>query len=429
MVEHTSFLRVFALWAAGLGAAAQYAKISVIFDLLPDLYPEAGPALGFLVSLVGGVGILFGVVAGLMVARIRYRRALLFALWLGAAVSVFQALLPGFGWMLASRVVEGLSHLAIVVAAPTLIAQLSTIKDRGFTLTLWGTFFGVAFAILTLAGRPLALTWGVPALFAAHALYMAGCALVLSATLRSLPEEGAQPPFSLSQIWRDHLAIYRSPFLSAPAAGWLFYTFSFVSILTVLPPYLPEGWRAITMAAMPLTSIAVSLTIGVALLRRFPAVRVVQAGFALSALSMVWLWLSPGFPLPCLALERADRAKPALFGPRSGDGVDPRGKLLCGGTAKPWPRRSGASEWRCGADGQPRQQPGHAGHGFWPCDIWGGRTAAVSGRGIRFGACGASPPWCGAASQDSRSCLVLIFPLENTASAPMYKSLRGACHG
>jgi predicted MFS family arabinose efflux permease len=59
------------------------------------------------------------------------------------------------------------------------------------------------------------------------------------------------------------------------------------------------------MAAMPLTSIAVSLTIGVALLRRFPAVRVVQAGFALSALSMVWLWLSPGFPLPCLALAAA----------------------------------------------------------------------------------------------------------------------------
>ena len=151
MAEHTSFLRVFALWAAGLGAAAQYGKMSVIFDLLPDIYPQAGAALGFLVSLVGGVGILLGVVAGLVVARVRYRRALLFALWLGAAVSAFQAFLPGFGWMLASRVVEGLSHLAIVVAAPTLIAQLSAVKDRGFTLTLWGTFFGVAFAVLTLS--------------------------------------------------------------------------------------------------------------------------------------------------------------------------------------------------------------------------------------------------------------------------------------
>jgi DHA1 family inner membrane transport protein len=305
MADETSFPRVFALWAAGLGAAAQYGKMSVIFDLLPKIYPQAGASLGFLVSMVGGVGILLGVVAGLVVARIRYRRALLFALWLGAAVSAFQALLPGFGWMLASRVVEGLSHLAIVVAAPTLIAQLSTVKDRGFTLTLWGTFFGVAFAILTLIGRPLALTWGVPALFAVHALYMAGCALVLSGSLRSLPEEGPQPPFSLPQILRDHLAIYRSPFLSAPAAGWLFYTFSFVSILTVLPPYLPEAWRAPTMAAMPLTSIAVSMTIGVALLRRLPAVSVVQTGFALSALSMLWLWLAPGAPLACLALAGA----------------------------------------------------------------------------------------------------------------------------
>ncbi|HCQ58783.1 MAG TPA: MFS transporter [Sulfitobacter sp.] len=305
MADQTSFPRVFALWAAGLGAAAQYGKMSVIFDLLPKIYPQAGASLGFLVSMVGGVGILLGVVAGLVVARIRYRRALLFALWLGAAVSAFQALLPGFGWMLASRVVEGLSHLAIVVAAPTLIAQLSTVKDRGFTLTLWGTFFGVAFAILTLIGRPLALTWGVPVLFAVHALYMAGCALVLSGSLRSLPDEGPQSPFSLPQILRDHLAIYRSPFLSAPAAGWLFYTFSFVSILTVLPPYLSEAWRAVTMAAMPLTSIAVSMTIGVALLRRLPAVSVVQTGFALSALSMLWLWLAPGTPLACLALAAA----------------------------------------------------------------------------------------------------------------------------
>ena len=51
MAEHTSFLRVFALWAAGLGAAAQYGKMSVIFDLLPDIYPQAGAALGLLGEL------------------------------------------------------------------------------------------------------------------------------------------------------------------------------------------------------------------------------------------------------------------------------------------------------------------------------------------------------------------------------------------
>ena len=290
------------LWGAGLGAAAQYGKVSVIFDMLPQAYPDAGPAIGWIVSLVGFVGIVFGVVAGLVVARIRYRRALLWALWAGALVSCLQALLPPLPWMLLSRVVEGASHLAIVVAAPTLIAQLASDRMRGFALTLWGTFFGVAFAVLAFAGRPLAEAHGLPALFLAHGGYLAVFALILAARLRALPEEGAQPAFSVAQVIRDHGTIYRSPALSAPAIGWLFYTFSFVSILTVIPPYIDESLRAAVMTAMPLMSIVSSMTLGVLLLRFTSAVGVVIGGFALSALCMIWLWLVPGDPMACLAL-------------------------------------------------------------------------------------------------------------------------------
>ncbi|KHA52095.1 MFS transporter [Sulfitobacter geojensis] len=302
MAERSSWPLILLLWGAGLGAAAQYGKISVIFDLLPQIYPDAGPALGWVVSLVGCVGILFGVVAGVVVARIRYRRAMLTALWIGAAVSLFQASLPPLPWMLLSRVVEGASHLAIVVAAPTLIAQLCAPQDRGLALTLWGTFFGVAFAVLAFAGHPLAHHWGVPALFVVHAVYMAIFAILLRIRLRALPDEGPQPVLSLSQILRDHVTIYRSPFIAAPAAGWLFYTFSFVSVLTLLPPFLDPAIRALVMTAMPLTSIAISMTVGVALLRVVPAVRVVELGFALSALCMIWLWAMPALPLACIAL-------------------------------------------------------------------------------------------------------------------------------
>lgn len=302
MTQRGSWPLILALWGAGLGAAAQYGKVSVIFDLLPQAYPEAGAALGWVVSLVGFVGILFGVVAGLVVARIRYRRALLGALWVGAGVSLFQASLPALPWMLLSRVIEGASHLAIVVAAPTLIAQLAPPQHRGFALTLWGTFFGVAFAVLAFAGTPLVLNWGLPALFLAHAAYMAAFAVLLGGLLRALPVEGTQPALSLSQILRDHLAIYRSPFIAAPAAGWLFYTFSFVSVLTLLPPFLDPALRALVMTAMPLTSIIVSMTLGVALLRIMPAVRVIELGFAGSALCMIWLWAMPAAPLACIAL-------------------------------------------------------------------------------------------------------------------------------
>ncbi|MCV3271108.1 MFS transporter [Roseobacter sinensis] len=293
---------VLALWGAGLGAAAQYGKFSAIFDQLPQIYPGAGAALGLIVSIVGLLGIFLGVVAGVMVARIRYRRALLWALWVGAALSLFQALLPPLPWMLLSRALEGLSHLAIVVATPTLIAQICAPKDRGFALTLWGTFFGVAFTILAWLGLPLVTLAGIPALLAAHGLYMAGFALLLSQRLRALRIEAPATTLSVPQVLRNHVEIYRSPYISAPAIGWLFYTFCFVSILTVLPVYIAPESRAFVMGAMPLISIASSMTLGVALLRIISAVHVILIGFAGSVAATCWLWLAPGLPVACLAL-------------------------------------------------------------------------------------------------------------------------------
>lgn len=304
-MQTTSWGLVLALWGAGLGAAAQYGKFSAIFDQLPAIYPDAGAALGLVVSIVGMLGIIFGVAAGLLVARVRYCRALLLALWIGAAISVFQAFLPPLPWMLASRALEGLSHLAIVVATPTLIAQLCAPKDRGFALTLWGTFFGVAFTVLAWAGLPLVAWQGVPALLLAHGVYMAVFALYLGSRLRALQIDNPVPPLSLGKVLRDHVVIYKSASISAPALGWLFYTFCFVSILTVLPPFLDPEMRALVMGAMPLTSIAFSMTLGVALLRRVSAITVILMGFAGSTLSMLWLWGVPGDPIACLSLAAA----------------------------------------------------------------------------------------------------------------------------
>lgn len=304
MVTRTHFPLILCLWGAGLGAAGQYAKISVIFDRLGAVYPDAGMALGFIVSLVGFVGILLGVVAGLVVARIRYRRAMLWALWAGAGVSLYQSLLPNLPLMLASRVIEGMSHLIIVVAAPTLIAQLSAARHRGLTLTLWSTFFGVAFSLLVVLGLPLVDLFGLPALFIAHGAWMAAFALILTAYLRPL-EGQAEGRLSLLGLLRDHATIYTSPRIAAPAAGWLFYTFCFLAILTVLPPYIDPDWRAWVLGAMPLMSIAVSMTLGVAALWVMSAIALVEIGFGLCIAALLWLLIAPGLPAACLALAAA----------------------------------------------------------------------------------------------------------------------------
>ncbi|MEO0766575.1 MAG: MFS transporter, partial [Pseudomonadota bacterium] len=170
-----------------------------------------------------------------------------------------------------------------------------------FTLTLWSTFFGVAFTLLVALGLPLVDGYGVSALFIAHGLWMAGFAIVLTLFLSPL-QEGVEGTLSLRRLLADHMAIYRSPWIAAPGAGWLFYTFCFLAILTVLPPYITPEWRAWVMGAMPLVSIAVSMTLGVWALRIMSAVQLTQAGFLFSVAALTWLLMAPGLPAACLVL-------------------------------------------------------------------------------------------------------------------------------
>ncbi|HOZ34788.1 MAG TPA: MFS transporter, partial [Tabrizicola sp.] len=168
------------LWCAGLGAAAQFGKISILYEPLRATYGGNGEvALGLVVSIVGMVGLIFGTTAGLLVARIGPRRAIVAALAAGAAMSALQALMPAYPLMLASRVIEGASHLAIVVVGPTMIATLAPENRRPLAMTLWSSFFGVTYTILALIGPHVSGA----GLFLGHAGYMALLAVVLAATL------------------------------------------------------------------------------------------------------------------------------------------------------------------------------------------------------------------------------------------------------
>jgi MFS transporter, DHA1 family, inner membrane transport protein len=275
---------VILLWCAGLGAAAQFGKISILYDGLRLSYGGQGEvALGLVVSIVGMVGLIFGTTAGLMVARIGPKRAIVAALVAGAAMSALQTLMPAYPLMLASRVIEGASHLAIVVVGPTMIAALAPDDRRPLAMTLWSSFFGVTYTALALIG-PFATPTG---LFLGHAAYMAALAVILWLTLPPDPRLSSAP---LGNLLTQHAAIYASPRLAAPAMGFCCYTFLYVAVLTLLPPETPATHRALIAAGMPLVSIAVSLTLGVRLLSRMSAVRLVQLGYAAAIPGFLILW-------------------------------------------------------------------------------------------------------------------------------------------
>ena len=283
-------LIILAIWAAGLGAAAQFGKISILFQDLERHYAGAGAVgIGLMVSIVGIVGLVFGTSAGLAVARVGPRRAILAALALGAVVSLVQAVLPPYPVMMATRVLEGASHLAIVVVGPTSIATVAPKALQGAAMTLWSSFFGLTYAVLAWVAPGLVAIWGDAALFLGHAGWMALCFVLLWVLM---PRDGVAVAARSGQgILAQHWAIYASPRLGAPAMGFLCYTVTYVALLTLLSAVVTPGWGGFIAVAMPLVSIAVSLTLGVWLLSRITAVALVQGGFAFGIVTALGLWL------------------------------------------------------------------------------------------------------------------------------------------
>ncbi|MEM1360327.1 MAG: MFS transporter [Pseudomonadota bacterium] len=303
MLRQSILIKVLVLWAAGLGTAAQFAKFSVIFPSIQAIYPDAGAELGFTVSIISLVGLIFGLVAALAIAQLGARRLMIYALILGAGLSFFQMTLPELSIMIASRVLEGLSHLIIVVAAPTLMAEVTKPNQRAAALTLWSTFFGVAFASVAWLGIPLVNAHGVEMLFLVHGVYMLVMAgLIVMIIPGARPHRSKTDPPSLAMVLRRHLDIYSSPYLSAPAYGWLFYAFSYVGLITVIPGVLPPETRAFTVVAMPLAGIVSSLTIGIFLIRRFGAIPVCITGFLLAILVLLVCLMHAVTPLLCILI-------------------------------------------------------------------------------------------------------------------------------
>ncbi|MCI5112509.1 MAG: MFS transporter [Marivita sp.] len=289
------------LYVAGLGAAGQFSKLAVSFVALTEAYAGSDETvLGLAVSLISLVGLILGLVAGIVVSRIGARRALVVALALGAGVSLWQATLPSLPVLMTSRVLEGASHLLIVVAAPTLIAEAVPDRYRPAALTLWSTFFGVAFALTAVIAPGVIAKGGLSLLIGAHGVWMAVACIGILAVL---PRPVIPPaPSARVSVLQRHLTAYATPGIATPALAWLCYTLTFVSVLTALPLLAGETAATWLAAIAPLVSIGVALTIGVTVMSRHPAQPVVAMGFSLCACVAVVILLIGFTPVSVILL-------------------------------------------------------------------------------------------------------------------------------
>ena len=305
------------VFVIGLNAAAQVIKISLTLHPLSIEFNRSLPEISILVSLVGLISILFGLVTGNIVATFGARRVMLIALLIGAFTSLLEALLPQFLLMSILRLIEGFSHLALVVAAPAMLARVANDRDRPIAMALWATFFGMAFAIGTVV-IPKLLAWsGLQLLFASHGFFL----LILTVLLAWRAPYSKKMSLNLKFL-STHFTTYSTPELCTPGLGFVFYTFIYVAFLTFLPDVVShQSWQF----WLPLLSLTATLLAG--WLARFLNVltisltgfsMIVAGGFAVLANFELAIWimfiglgLVPAAQfamIPVLNVSEADRA-------------------------------------------------------------------------------------------------------------------------
>lgn len=145
---------------AGVCAALHVGKLPPAVAALQQALGLSLVQAGFAVSLVQLAGMALGVAFGALADGLGLRRSMLLGLVLLALGSALGGVAPDAGVLLATRALEGLGFLLVVLPAPGLVRRLVPPQRVSLALGLWGAYMPLATALALLAGPPWIAAFG-----------------------------------------------------------------------------------------------------------------------------------------------------------------------------------------------------------------------------------------------------------------------------
>ncbi|CAB3625517.1 CynX/NimT family MFS transporter [Achromobacter pestifer] len=151
--SETRWAGVLAIVGAGVVASLQVGKVIIAAPLLRQDMGLDLASIGTLTAVFSILGVIGGIAAGGVIARFGARRMMLLGLMATALGTALGALAPGYGVLLASRVIEGLGFLMITVAGPAALQRMVSASNRDFAFALWSCYMPTGMAIAMLASQ------------------------------------------------------------------------------------------------------------------------------------------------------------------------------------------------------------------------------------------------------------------------------------
>ncbi|GAA1300971.1 MFS transporter [Streptomyces sanglieri] len=277
----------FAVYALGLAVFAQgtseFMLSGLVSDIAADLHVSI-PAAGLLTSAFA-IGMIVG--APLMALFSRNwprRRALVFFLCVFSAVHVVGALTPGYGLLLATRVVGALANAGFwAVALVTAVSMVGPeARARATSVVVGGVTIACVAGVP--AGAALGGHWGWRSAFWAVALVSVPAVLVIARSVPAGRPETMPAPASVELRTLTGPRLLLTLLTSALVQGATFCAFSYVEPLATRVTGLTAAWVPGLLALFGLGSF-----IGVTAAGRFADLRPVAFTAAgLVALAVGW---------------------------------------------------------------------------------------------------------------------------------------------
>ncbi len=241
------------LVGAGLVSAMQLGKAPAALQALQAALGLPLERAAWLLSAFGVVGALFGIAIGTVTDRLGARRTLVAGLALQGAASAAGAAAQDATLLIASRLVEGVGFLAVIVAAPALIARVVPASRAAGPMAAWSTFMPAGMALVMLASPWLlaegwrALWWMGSGLALGYAA-LAAWGAPRDETKRS-PSRGSALPLHRTLLARGPLALLLL---------FMLYAGAWFALFGLLPVLLDGGLASTPAQANRLTALAIA---------------------------------------------------------------------------------------------------------------------------------------------------------------------------
>lgn len=278
-VTQTSWLTVALAILAGALAAFQIGKVHIALPSIRQSFSLGLFSASWILSALNIVGLFSATPAGTLSSRMGNKRAVVFGLTCVAIASASGGFAPSLPLLLASRFVEGIGFVLIVVAAPSLIVEVASTSSLRLALAGWSAYMPGGVALITILA-PLILahhTW--------RAVWWWNGGILLSVAL--LIAVAAKAGKSMEQKksrlgpWQEFSCVLstRGPILLAIIFGM--YTMQHLSVMGFMPTLLHERFQVPNARIGLLTAIAMTsnilgnLAAGVLLQRGFSRARMI----------------------------------------------------------------------------------------------------------------------------------------------------------